>query len=369
MYKKLPAVLVALTLAMTILLSGCSSGTAQKSSSGSGSTTVTDLLGRTVTVPSNVSKVVAIGPGALRLYCYAGTADKVAGIEQIDTGEATGKPYLLANPGLMKLTVIGQGGPNNAPDPEKILAVKPDVVFSTYASDIAMADDLQSKTGVPVIAISYGKTATFDPAVYTSLQLIGKITGQEKKAQTSVDYMKQCQQDLQDRTKDISDADKPKVYVGALSMKGTHGIESTQGEYSLLETLHAKNVVDETGKIGSIMIDKEKLIDWNPDIIFIDAGGYNAVAQDYQKNPQYYGTLSVFKDGKVYSQLPYNNYSTNIDIAIADAYYLGKVIYPDKFKNISPEKKADEIFQKLLGKSLYSQMEKDYGGFKKLDFG
>lgn len=368
MNKKMPAVLLALILTTAVLLGGCGYRAAQKSSSGSGSITVTDLLGRSVTIPSNVTKVVAIGPGALRLYCYAGTADKVAGIEQMDAGDATGKPYLFADPQLMKLTVIGQGGPNNAPDPEKILAVKPDVIFSTYASDKATADDLQSKTGIPMVAISYGNTATFDPAVYTSLQLIGKVTGQEKKAQAAVNYIKQCQQDLEDRTKDISDADKPKVYVGALSMKGTHGIESTQGKYSLLEALHAKNVVDETGKTGSIMIDKEKLIDWNPDIIFIDEGGYDAVKQDYQKNPQYYGTLSAFKDGKVYSQLPYNNYSTNIDIAIADAYYLGKVIYPDKFKDVDPEKKTDEIFQKLLGKPLYSQMAKDYGGFKKLNF-
>ncbi len=368
MNKKLTAILPAFILTLIVLLSDCSTGTAQKSSSGSVSATVTDLLGRTVTVPSNVSKVVAIGPGALRLYCYAGTAEKVAGIEQMDAGDATGKPYLFANPDLMKMTVIGQGGPNNAPDPEKILAVKPDVIFSTYASDKATADDLQSKTGIPVVAISYGNTAPFDPAVYTSLQLIGKVTGQEKKAQAAVDYIKQCQKDLEDRTKGISDTNKPKVYVGALSMKGTHGIESTQGKYSLLEALHANNVVDETGKTGSIMIDKEKLIDWNPDIIFIDEGGYAAVKQDYQKNSQFYNTLSAFKDGKVYSQLPYNNYSTNIDTAIADAYYLGKIIDPAQFKDVDPEKKSDEIYQNLLGKPLYSQMKKDFGGFKKLSF-
>ena len=37
--------------------------------------TVTDLLGREVTVPAEVEKVVAIGPGALRLYVYAGVLD------------------------------------------------------------------------------------------------------------------------------------------------------------------------------------------------------------------------------------------------------------------------------------------------------
>lgn len=366
--KKLIIFFILLITLSTTLLSGCGYESAQTDNSGSKSIEVTDSLGRNITLSSTAQKVVAIGPGALRLYCYAGSIDKVAGIEQMDAEAATGKPYLYANPELMKLPLIGQGGPNNAPDPEKILAVKPDVIFSTYAGDKATADDFQAKTGIPVVALSYGKSATFDPAVYNSLQLIGEITGQTQKAQNAIEYMKECRQDLENRTKNIQDSAKPKVYVGGLGMKGTHGIESTQGKYTLLEAIHAQNVVDETGKTGSVMIDKEKLIDWNPDKIFIDEGGLDAVKQDYQKNPQFYNSLTAFQKGEVYSQLPYNYYSTNIDTAIADAYYLGKVIYPDEFKDINPEKKADEIYQKLLGKALYDQMAKDFGGFKKLNF-
>ncbi|WDC84832.1 hypothetical protein PL321_04230 [Caloramator sp. mosi_1] len=66
-------------------------------------------------------------------------------------------------------------------------------------------------------------------------------------------------------------------------MKGMHGIESTQGKYSLFTALNIKNAGDETGKTGSVMIDKEKLIEWNPNIIFIDLGGLEIVKQDYEK--------------------------------------------------------------------------------------
>ncbi|OPZ89226.1 MAG: Periplasmic binding protein [Firmicutes bacterium ADurb.Bin419] len=272
----------------------------------------------------------------------------------------------MANPELSNLPVIGPGGPNNAPDPEKILAIRPEVIFSTYAGDKASADNLQSKTGIPVVAISYGKTSTFDPAVYTSLKLIGTIVGKEQKAEEIVEYMEKCKSDLDTRTKDIPDANKPSVYIGGLGMKGTHGIESTQGKYSLFNAVHAKNVVDETGKTGSLMIDKEKLIQWNPDKIFIDGGGFKMIEQDYEKNKDFYNTLSAIKNGEIYSQLPYNFYTTNIDTAIADAYYIGKVLYPDQFKDIEPEKKADEIYKSLLGKELYADMAKAYGGFKKL---
>ncbi|HWQ75007.1 MAG TPA: iron ABC transporter substrate-binding protein [Syntrophomonas sp.] len=366
--KRLARLTVVLLIAA--LLGGCSGITQSNTDklSADAERVVTDMLGRSVTLPAAVKKVVAIGPGALRLYCYAGTTDMVAGIEQKDISEATGKPYLLANPSLQQLPVIGPGGPNNAPDPEKILDTAPDVIFSTYAADTAAADELQAKTGIPVVALSYGDTSEFDPAVYDSLELIGKITGQSDKAQAAITFMKQCQQDLNDRTKVIADEFKPKVYVGALSMKGTHGIESTQGEYALLDVLHALNVVDETGKTGSVMIDKEKLLDWNPDIIFIDAAGYSFVREDYKNNRGFYDSLDAFAKGQVYSQLPYKNYSTNIDTAIANAYYLGKIIYPDAFTDVDPVKKADEIYQALLGQPLYKQMEKDFGGFHTLSF-
>lgn len=62
------------------------------------------------------------------------------------------------------------------------------------------------------------------------------------------------------------DSEKPSVYVGGLGARGTHGIESTQGNYSLFNAVNAKNVVDETGQTGSIMIDKEKLIEWDPGV-------------------------------------------------------------------------------------------------------
>ena len=327
---------------------------------------VTDMTGRQVEFRSQAKRVIAIGPGALRLCSYFQNVEMIVGIEQMDKDSATGKPYVMANPSYADLPLIGAGGPNNAPDPEKILAVRPDVIFSTYGADRAFGDNLQGKTGIPVVAISYGKTAVFDPDMYDSIKLIGKITGEEQRAQAIVDHMEDWRRDLDYRTKDIPDDEKPSVYMGALNMRGSHGIESTQGNYALFNAVHAKNVVDELGKTGSLMIDKEQLIQWNPDIIFLDQGGLEAIQQDYKKNSRYYKILSAVKNGDVYAQLPYNYYSTNIDTAIANAYYIGKVLYPEQFEDIDPVEQADEIYRCLLGKELYSEMAADYGGFMKL---
>jgi iron complex transport system substrate-binding protein len=359
--------LLVLLILVLLLLSGCNAAAQTRGEQ----VTVTDLLGREVSIPATVERVIAIGPGALRLYVYAGNLDCVVGVEQFEADSPTGRPYLLANPSLAELPIIGQGGPNNAPDPENILKVAPEVIFSTYATEASAADELQAKTGIPVVVISYGTggfgtTSIFDEVVQDSLRLIGSITGQREKAQAATNYIQQARQDLEDRTKDIPDADKPTVYVGGLGARGTHGIESTQGSYMLLDVIHARNIVDETGESGSIIIDKEQLLAWDPDFIFIDQGGFAAVLEDYKKNPVFYESLSAVQNGQVYAQLPYNYYNTNLDTAIADAYYLGKILYPAAFGDIDPEQKADEIYQALLGQPAYSQMAETFGGFEPL---
>lgn len=329
---------------------------------------ITDMAGREVEVPVPAQKVVAIGPGTLRLLCYVNGSDKIAGVEDIEKKQPTGRPYILAYPELKQLPVIGPGGPDSSPDAEKLVSVRPDVIFAASLVEKASADELQKKTGIPVVVISYGQLTTFDDQVYKSILLIGKITGSEKRSAEVVDYFKNCMADLGARTKEIPDHNKPGVYVGALGMKGVHGIESTQANYPPFKFINARNVADETGKAGSVMIDKEKLLVWNPDILFIDESGYGLVRDDYRKSPQFYRSLKAFQKGEVYGEMPFNYYSTNLDTAMADAYYAGKIIYPEQFKDIDPAQKADEIYQFLLGKPLYSQMAKDFGGFKKLDF-
>lgn len=349
-----------------IVLGGCGPKAPGGQEAAAPKTVVTDLVGRQVEAPVPANRVVAIGPGALRLVCYANGAAKVVGVEELEKKQPTGRPYILAHPELKDLPSIGQGGPNSTPDAEKLVSIKPDVIFVAYLVDKAQADELQAKTNIPVVVLSYGQLATFDEDVYKSLQLIGKIIGQPERAQEVVAYLQECQQDLQERTKDIPENKKPKVYVGALGMKGVHGIESTQAKYPPFMAIKARNVVDETGRTGSVMIDKEKLLSWDPDIIFLDQGGLALVREDYQKNPRFYQSLRAVREGRVYGQIPYNFYTTNIDTAIADTYYAGKVIFPEQFKDIDPAQKADQIYQFLLGKPLYQQMAKDFGGFRKL---
>ena len=46
---------------------------------------------------------------------------------------------------------------------------------------------------------------------------------------------------------------------------------------------------------------------------------------------------------------------------------MGKIIYPQQFSDLNPEKKANQIYQKFVGAKVYDQLAATYGGFKKLD--
>ena len=328
---------------------------------------VVDLYGREVEVPKDVNKIVCCGPGCLRLIVYLNATDKVVGVEDAEKKWTPwGRPYRIAHPELANLPTIGQGGPCPKPNPEAIIQVKPDVIFVTYMPKDEV-DALQQKTGIPVVVLSYGQLATFNNEdLFKSLELAGKILGKEERAEEVIKFIKDCQRDLNDRTKDIPDDKKPTVYVGGIGYKGRHGIDSTQCKYPPFMAVNAKNVADELGKEGHAFVTKEQILKWNPDIIFIDEGGLSLVVEDYKRNPEFYNSLKAFKTGNVYGLLPYNFYTTNIGTALADAYYIGKVLYPDRFKDINPEEKADEIYTFLVGKPVYKEMAKKFGGFKKI---
>lgn len=326
---------------------------------------ITDMAGRNIVLDRQVERVVAIG-SALRLYTYVNGTEKLVGVEKKQQSKESGRPYIIANPELEKIPIIGEGFPANV-DPELLIDVSADVIIAGDILDIAQIEELEKKIGAPIVIVSCGSSAVFDKDMYKALDIIGKIVGKEDRSKELIEYMEDCKTELTNLTKDIPEDKKPSIYIGGLSYKGNHGIESTTGNSSVLNVINAKNVADEIGKSGSIMIDKEQLVKWDPDIIIIDENGMGIVREDYNKNPDYYNELSAVKSGKVYGQLPYVSYYKNIETAMADIYFLGKTLYPNEFKDIDVIEKADEIYTFMLGKPLYNIMAEKYGGYIKIN--
>jgi iron complex transport system substrate-binding protein len=324
---------------------------------------VTDLAGRQVQVPRQPQRIICLGPGCLRLICYLGSVDRVVGIEQYEIKRPLGRPYRYANPDLAKLPVVGPGGPggiNKEPDLEAVLRIKPDLIFITYMEP-ARAQAMQQKLGIPVVVLTYGRLATFDSVVYQSLRLTGKILGREQRAEEIVSFIENARKDLQRRTADIPDHKKPWVYVGGVGYKGAHGLASTEPRYIPLEWVGAKNLAEKVSQRDHVFVDKERILAWNPKIIFLDGTGFRLVAQEFQKDPRFYQGLRAFQKQRVYLLFPFNFYMTNIGSALADAYAVGKILYPQKFTDIDPAQRTQEIYTFFVGKPVYNNMVKYFG--------
>ncbi len=362
--KRLAAIFVLIAL----IFSGCVQQ--EQKQTVEGKIKVTDLAGRSVEVPKNVEKIVAIGPGALRLVVYLQAADMVVGVENAEkTWEVYTRPYRLANPQFAELPTIGVGGPEDPqPNVEEILKVKPDVIFAVVSAQYA--ENLQEKTGIPVIVLNYGTLGNFRTTeLFDSIRLMGKVLGKEKRAGEVIAYIEGVVKDLNERT---MNAEKPsKVYVGALGFKGQHGIQSTNCRFPPFEVnnITSENIACRVNTTAHVFIDKEFLLKEQPEIIFLDLGNLHLVKEDYSKDRSFYQSLEAFREGNVYGIYSFNFYNTNVEQALVDSYWVGKVLYPQNFADTDIKEKANEIYRFFVGKELYDQISSKYGELGKIDVG
>ena len=344
-----------------VMLAGCGA----KITTNGNARIITDGAGRQVEVPEKVESIVCVGVGALRYTCYMGAADLVVGVEDYEVKPGMTRLYNYVNFNKFKdLPVIGTNG---QPYTEEIINLTPDVIVMSKSASVE-ADDLQSKTGTPVVVVP-GSDTTLDQNAYDTIRILGELYDMQTRATELTDYLKGIQKDLDDRTKDIPDSSKPSVYVGGVSFKGHHGFEGTEAGYGPFQLIGAKNLADTTGQNGAFNIDLEQVLSWDPDIIFLDFNGMNLIKEDYAKNPAYYNSLAAVQEGKVYSQISFRSSASNLETALADAYYAACVMYPEQFKDVDPVAKAGEIFEMLLGANPYEDLKEAGYEFRPIKIG
>ncbi|MFR8470149.1 iron ABC transporter substrate-binding protein [Eisenbergiella tayi] len=326
---------------------------------------ITDSTGRDLEIPSRVESIVCVGVGALRYSCYMDAAGLVVGVEDYEVKEGMSRLYNYVN--FDKFKDLPVTGTNGEPNIEEIITAGPQViVMSSYAS--ADADDLQEKSGIPVVMVS-GSDTTLDDNAYETIRIMGELYGKEDRAQELTAYLKGIQKDLDDRTADIPEEDKPSVYVAGVSFKGAHGFEGTEAYYGPFELIHANNLANTTDQTGAFDIDLEQVLTWDPEIIFLDFNGMSLINEDYADNPDYYQNLTAVKEGKVYSQISFRSSASNLETALADAYYAACIMYPEQFSDIDPVEKAGEIFTALLGTNPYEDLKEAGYEFRQITIG
>ncbi|MBE5928836.1 MAG: hypothetical protein E7267_05640 [Lachnospiraceae bacterium] len=322
---------------------------------------ITDVHGREVQIPVEVTKIVPLG-NAPRMISYLGLADMVVGIEECEITESPLQAYAYPyQADWHKLPICGTSAMGEtAYYSEEIMLASPDVIICTFPADVA--DNLFSQTGIPVVCVSAG--TLFGEDYDESLRIIGEVCGADVRAEMVIEYIRNCITDIERRCSDIDISDKPSILGAGATFKGGHSIDGVYVNYPVFEIIAANDVAagitEQTGTIG-VMVDREQILAWNPDILIFDSENMGLINEDYKKNPEYFNKLSAVKNDNLYTCPNSTWHWPNVEISLANSYYLGCILYPDKFADIDFEKKANEIFEFFIGEKDFLAVLKDYG--------
>lgn len=332
-------------------------------------TTVTDAMGRTVTLPDPIERLICSGPGCLRLIVYLQATNMVVGVDDMEGRRSRfdARPYALAHPKFKTLPIFGEFRGYDNPELIITLDPAPQVIFKTFAGVMGYDPvELQKRTAIPVVALHHGNLSNKREGFYNSLRLLGKILDREARAEMVIAFFEETIIDLKTRSAS-KQREKPSVFLGGVAFRGPHGFQATEPNYPPFNFLSAMNLAAKTGtELTHTLVSKEQIVEWDPEYIFLDlatlqmgegAGGLHELRSDPA-----YQSLTAVATGKVYSVLPYNWYHINYGSVLANSYFIGTILYPDAFVDIKPAAKADAIYTFLVGKPVFEQMNNLFKG-------
>ena len=272
--------LAALLAVLTIAVAGCSSSSGAGSSGSGGTVTIADMLGRKVTMPKTIHRILALHPIPTGLLAIMAPQDQVS-IDQVfqkslknNEPQYTPEEYKLLS-GLPVTGVYFMGLST-----EQILKLHPDVVI-TMVGDTNI-DKEQQQTGIPFFAVSKAPTSSYE----TTIRLVGQIVNQQKRANEMADFWAKTVQSVQDTTAKASQ--HPSVmYTGKNG--NTADIPGKNTVFgSTMDTAGGQNVGDQLPSADASNEDNtvsiEQITKWNPDVI-IAAGA--ATKDKIMSDPQW----------------------------------------------------------------------------------
>lgn len=326
--------------------------------------------GTTINFSEPVKRIICSGPGCLRLVCYLKAQDLVVAVDDAETKNRIidARPYALAHKGFKTMPVFGEFRGHDNPEQILTLKTQPQLIFKTYPDMGHDPEELQEKTGLPVIPLHYGDLDRLRPRLTNALRAMGKALDKQARAEEVVAFFEETIRDLKRRVGSVPESEKPGVFVGGVAFKGPHGYQSTEPAYPPFVFVGAKNLAHD-GALAEqqnrhSVVSKETILAWDPAYLFLDLStlqlGEASGLAELQQDPAYQ-SLTAVGQGKVYGLLPYNWYSKNYGSILANAYFIGKLLHPKAFADIDPVRKADEIFTFLVGKPVFEELNAAFG--------
>ena len=315
---------------------------------------VTDQIGRQVTIPDRVDRVVVLQHQTLNLLVQLNATDKIVGIlanwkQQLGDGYAQLVPELTHKAPLGDLTHV---------DLEQLVALHPQVVFVTNYAPKEMIDQI-SALGIPVLAISLrhddagqqgkinptmqNEEQAYDRGIKEGITLIGEVVNKPQQAKALIDAAFAGRKLVSDRLQDLPAQQRVRAYMANPDLT-TYG----SGKYTGLMMAHAGalNVAAATVQ-GFKQVSMEQVVAWNPQVIFVQDRYPNVVADIYH-DPNWQSIAAV-KNHQVWLMPEYAKawgYPMPEAMGLGELW-MAKKLYPQKFRDIDMQQQADAWYQRF----------------------
>ncbi|MBF7996528.1 ABC transporter substrate-binding protein [Rahnella laticis] len=330
---------------------------------------ITDQLGRQVTIPDRVDRVVVLQHQTLNLLVQLDATQDIVGVLN-NWQQQLGSGYVRLAPSLEKTPVVGDLTSVNL---ESVVALHPQVVFVTNYAPQEMIDQI-SQTGIAVVAVSLrddpkGEEHKMNPVLpdedqaYTEglkkgIQLIGEVVNRQKQAQSLIDYTFAQRQLTGTRLKSVPADQRIRTYMANPDLT-TYG----SGKYTGLMMAHAgaMNVAAATVK-GYKQVSLEQVIAWDPQVIFVQ-DRYPEVVGQINHDPKWQ-SIDAVKNHRVYLMPEYAKawgYPMPEALAIGELW-MAKKLYPQKFADIDMQKQADAYYQRFYRTDFKPAAEATHAG-------
>lgn len=328
--------------------------------------TVTDVKGRTVTVPK-VPERVMLGFYYEDYLAIVGekAIDKVVALS-LGTWK-TWRPqqfarYEKALPKLSSIPDVGNTEDGNF-SVEKVIAAEPELVilgawnFDTLGEQVKQLE----AAGIPVVVLDYN-AQTVEKHVASTLAL-GKLMGQEKRAQELADNYRHAMADIDRRIEKLKPSSK-KVYV-ELAQNGPENVGNSYANTmwgALVTQLGGQNIAD--GQIGNWgPLSPEYVLEKQPDLVFLSGSEW---LNKPQAVPMGFGAddkttrqrLGAYAGRTGWDSLPairipgglhgiYHGGTRTLSDYVY-AQYIAKQLYPEAFRDVDPARNLRDFYKRWL---------------------
>ncbi|PUU89225.1 ABC transporter substrate-binding protein [Halanaerobium sp.] len=298
----------------------------------------TDMMGREITVPDNVERVVTTYKSATQFVLALDAGDKLVGVSV-----KTDKQPLFINiqPELADLPQVGSK--RNGINLETTMSVNPDLVILYPHRDALETAEKLKEQGVTAIIIN---PESLDQIRKTT-ELLGKVLNKEEKAKEVMAAYDKIDS-LTKKTAELSESKKKKIYFANSEFTDSVGAEMMQT--ALIENAGGINPAAEL-KSGFLTVSAENILEWNPELVIVSQYFNGDLEELAQENK--YQNVSAFKNNELYrvpSKLePWDFPSPSAFIA---QLWLAKKAYPAKYQDIDYQKQVNNFYQTLYGKTF-----------------